>query len=127
MQFDIINPSDPYTMTACDLEVAAVAVCLLGGGKYALRGLEPDAGADVPLLMFPPVADQWFMKTFGDDFETVGMRCVEDRTCALVAALESVTLGRAERSSLNDIAARGKALAGLVRAASSAKAEASPR
>lgn len=127
MQFDIINPSDPYTMTACDLEVAAVAVCVLGHGRYGLRGLAPDAGADVPVFLFPGTADEWFRATFGDDYDTVATRCLEDRTGALVAALESVTLGRAERSSMHNIGGLAQHLAGLVRTAPSAKAEASPR
>lgn len=33
-KYDLINPSDPYTFEADDLEIAAVAVVLLGDGQY---------------------------------------------------------------------------------------------
>lgn len=126
MQFEIINPSDPYTMTACDLEVAAVAVCLLGSGRYGLRGLGADSQARVPVFLLGG-SDEWFMESFGDNYETVATRCLEDRSAALISAFESVTLGQSERSSINDIGGRARQLAQTLRAAASAKAEAAPR
>lgn len=127
MQFDIINPSDPYTMTACDLEVAAVAVCLLGNGRYGLHGLGPDSNARVPMFFGPGSADGWFQESFGDSYEAVATRCLEDRPGALIAAFESVTLGQAERSSMNDIGGRAAQLAQSLRAAATVKAEAAPK
>jgi len=34
MKFNLINPSDAYHFEAEDLEIAAVVVCIIGGGKY---------------------------------------------------------------------------------------------
>ena len=51
MKFDLVNPSDPYTLEADDLQVAGVACCLLGNGKYGLTGLGDDAGQDVPMFL----------------------------------------------------------------------------
>lgn len=49
MLYEIINPSDPYTLHADDLEVAAIVASLIGEGQYALEPQEPD-GVKVPLF-----------------------------------------------------------------------------
>ena len=46
MLLNLINPSDPYTLEADDFEIAAVAVCLLGAGKYPATALGNDARED---------------------------------------------------------------------------------
>lgn len=51
MKFEIINPSDPYTMEADDLEIAAVSVSFLGDGKYALEGIDDAQGNNVPMFL----------------------------------------------------------------------------
>ena len=116
MKFEIINPPNPYTMEADDLEVAAVAVCLLGDGRYGLdaQGIDADTGADVPIFLLGG-HDDWFTSRFGADYESTARRVLNHRNDALARALESVTLGRAERSSLNDIGGRAKTLARAVR------------
>jgi len=49
MLFEIINPSDPYTLRAEDPRVAMAAVLLLGNGQYGLRD-EKDESYDTLLL-----------------------------------------------------------------------------
>jgi len=114
MQFEIINPSDPYTMTAPDLEVAAVAVSLLGDGKYPLKGLGDDAGQDVPPFLFGG-HDEWFASKFGMNYEATAEHVLNHRAGELAESLDSVTLGKERRSSLNDIGGRARSLATAVR------------
>lgn len=114
MKFEIINPSDPYMMTAPDLQIAAVAVCLLGDGKYPLSGIDEDEGNDVPAFLFGG-HDEWFTEKFGSNFHETAERTITGRNDDLVSALESVQLQRGTRTSMNDIARRAKNLAIAVR------------
>ncbi len=114
MKFAIVNPSDPYTMEAEDLEIAAVAVSFLGAGKYALQGIGEDADIYVPIFLFGG-HDEWFAEKFGMDFDATSTHVLDHRAEALATALDSVTLGRAERSSLNNIKATAQALSNAVR------------
>lgn len=116
MRFNLINPSDPYTFEAPDLITAAVSVCLLGSGKYPADALGDDAdkGNNVPAFLFGG-HDEWFQARFGGTFEAVTERMLKEQPAALVACLESVKLGRAERSSLNDIGSRAREFASAIR------------
>ena len=114
MKFEIVNPSDPYTMEATDMEVAAVAVSFLGAGRYGLKGIDEDAGQDVPIFLFGG-HDEWFIGKFGMNFEDTSNHVIEHRATELANALDTVTLGRAERSSINDIKGTAQALSSAVR------------
>ena len=114
MKFNLVNPSDPYTLEADDLQVAAVACCLLGNGKYGLTGLGDDAGQDVPIFLLGG-HDEWFEETFGMDYETTATHALSHRNDALARAFESVTLGREERSSINDIGGKARDIAQAIR------------
>lgn len=114
MKFEIANPSDPYTMEADDLQVAAVACCLLGNGKYGLTGLEGDAGLDVPIFLVGG-HDEWFVSKFGMSYEDTATHALNHRNDALARAFESVTLGRDERSSMNDIGGKARDIAQAIR------------
>ena len=41
MIYEIINPSDDYTIVADDFAAAAIAACLLGRGAYGLKSSAP--------------------------------------------------------------------------------------
>lgn len=114
MKFNLINPSDPYTMEAVDLEVAAVAVGFLGAGQYALEGIGEDAGQEVPIFLFGG-HDEWFTEKFGKDFDGTCTHILDHRAEELAKALDSVTLGRDERSSMNNIKGTAQALSNAVR------------
>lgn len=90
MKFDLINPSDPYTLDADDLEIAAVAVCLIGDGQYPATALGDDAGKDndVPAFLFGG-PDEWLEARFGANFVATAERCLNTRTDAVARALES--------------------------------------
>ena len=117
MRFNLINPSDPYTLEADDIEIAAVAVCLLGCGKYPADALGDDAnkGNNVPAFLFGG-HDEWFESRFGGTYEAVAERCLKDRADAVARAFESVKLGSKRRTSLNDIGGKARELAEVVRA-----------
>lgn len=94
MLFEIINPSDPYTMEAPDLEIAACAVCLLGSGQYGLNELGGDKTGHVP--MFPVGGhDEWFTKQFGKNFGASLNAVLMTRRHVLAGALASVRVGDA--------------------------------
>lgn len=116
MLFDLINPSDPYTLEADDFEIAAVAVCLLGAGKYPATALGNDAREDnnVPPFLFGG-HDDWFNQRFGASFEATAERVLEGRADALARALESVKLSSNRRTSLNDIGGKAHEMASAVR------------
>lgn len=88
MEYELINPSDPYTFVADDLEIAALVVFSLG----TAYGAEPkDGGEKVPIFLFGGALD-WYVESFGrtpDD----GMKA---RKSALSSAFSSFMLGRFE-------------------------------
>lgn len=112
MEYEIINPGDPYRMTADRLDTAAVAICLLGDGKYAAK--PRGDGEEVPMFLLTS-PDPWFVERFGMNYADTANKIIEHRNEELAAVFDSVTLERTERSSLNDIGGRAKALAQAVR------------
>lgn len=114
MIFEIINPSDPYTLESDDLEIASVAVVVLGRGQYGMRQIDGDKKFEMPIFLFGG-EDEWFKENFGDNAEVVIGRCFEGKKEQLAAALDSVRIGGIEdrnkskeehdkvRSSMNNI------------------------
>lgn len=93
MLFEVINPSDPYLFEAPELEIAALAVCLVGNGRYAAQ--EVDGEANVPLFLLGG-HDEWFQAQFGRTFEQSLDYCRHEKLAALVACLESFFYGTPE-------------------------------
>ncbi len=119
--YTIINPSDPYTLIADDLVLAAISVCLLGSGKYALEAADGSEG--VPLFLFGG-HDEWFAAHGAGSFDTALNTAVEQRPEALAAVLDSVSI-KGSKSSMNDIGGCAAALANSIRARSAVATEAS--
>jgi len=90
--FKIVNPSDPYTIEADSLDVAAVTTVLLGQGKYPLTSL--DGGQDVPLFMFG--ADEWCKKVFSEDLMELSNRVMDTKLAEVADCLDSVLYGDAQ-------------------------------
>ncbi len=94
MLYEIINPSDEYHFEAPDLELAAIALLVLGEGHYAGRADE-EGGTDIPLFMLGNNPDDWFKKhfnkTFGESLE--GIMKSKARKSELADALDSVIIG----------------------------------
>lgn len=90
--FTIGNPCDPYTVEAVDHEVAAVACCLLGDGRFTFDGI--NTHLKVPIFLLGG-HDEWFTRQFGADFTAVAKRVFDNRRSDLAACLESVLIGDA--------------------------------
>lgn len=148
MLFEIINPSDPYTIEAPNMKIAAAACVLLGNGAYAFKPLEGEGAVEVPMF-FLGGHDEWFNENFGQNTEAVCGDVVDNFKAQLAACLDSITYGsatdrreferltehsepaerqklRIERNrnragSLNDIAGRAHAYARNLRATLEAK------
>ena len=61
MEYELKNPSDPYTFMAADLEVAALVVFSIS----TLYGAESKEGdGDVPIFIFGGAAE-WYQESFG--------------------------------------------------------------
>ena len=91
MLYELVNPSDPYTLECDDLEVAAIVSCLLGEGKTPLRDVEKDELA-VPFFLFGG-HDEWFRDRFGRDFSATLTLVAETKRDQLVKAFESLVIG----------------------------------
>lgn len=92
MIFSIVNPSDPYTMDASSLLVAAVAICLLGEGQYGLRQCDGEGDAAVPPFVVGG-HETYFMRQFGRTFADAMHFVDENHLEELAAALGSVLYG----------------------------------
>lgn len=151
MLFNIVNPSDPYTVEAPSLDVAAVASLMVGQGQYSFASL--DGSEDVPMFAFMGNDDTnaWFKQHCGDDAETVVTRVTSEKKIELADCLDSVIIGHysdrqlyllalssitdpanrekyifeyhdKKRSSMNDIGGRARQLAAKLRGGANAPA-----
>lgn len=85
MLYEIVNPSDAYTLEAAEFKHAAAAILLLGQGKY---GLTPETGdQDVPLFLLGGY-DDW-AKEINFDLNAV----LNDELEHVGEVLESVLIG----------------------------------
>lgn len=88
MEYELINPSDPYTFMAEDYETAALTVFCIST-NYAAR--PKDGGEEVPIFIFGG-SREWYTERFGrspDDGLAAKKRAVSD-------ALASFMLGKFE-------------------------------
>lgn len=99
--YNIINPSDRYTIECADFEIAVVACLILGEGRYAFTSLANVK--EVPFL-FGGVADAdaFCQEHFQDNLDTVMTRVRTQRAAALADAFDSVLIGN--RQAFNAIA-----------------------
>jgi hypothetical protein len=94
MIFEIVNPSDYYTMETDDFEVAAVACLIIGRGQYGLKQL--DGGFEVPIFFIAneDIVNQWFRNRFCSDLGICLKRVKVDKKDALIKCLNSVLVGK---------------------------------
>lgn len=91
MIYEIINMSDPYTIEAHDLKIAAVACVLLGRGQYGFAPIDSE-GEEVPIMLFGGV-DEWFRKQFGTDLGSAVDGVMQNRRNELADCLDSCLIG----------------------------------
>jgi hypothetical protein len=84
--FEIVNPSDAYTMVSADTVAAAVACLFLGEGRYALE--DEVGGTACPIFLFGG-AEAWLQEAHGTTIEEV----MTTKRSAVIAALRSVLIG----------------------------------
>jgi hypothetical protein len=111
MKYEICNPSDPYTMDCPDIKLATAAILLLGSGHYPLVDIETQETI-VPVFMFGGL-EEWLTEHFGSESNFSDF--VKSNKPAIADCLASVTLGCAERSSMNDIGGRAHKMADELR------------
>lgn len=94
MIYNIINPSDPYTIAADDFEVAAVACFVLGEGAYAFEpfGAWAWEAPRVPAFLMTG-SDEWCLKTFGCNAFDLAQRVLGTKMQALADCFDSVLIG----------------------------------
>lgn len=86
-EYELINPSDPYTFEAEDFETAALVVFILGA-VYAAK--PKDGGEEVPIFIFGG-AEKWYKETFGTTFEEAAAN--PEKIARLSRALASMMYG----------------------------------
>lgn len=87
--YEIINPSDAYTLVSDSFEFACIVACLLGEGKYGLWQIDGDN--EMPIF-FIGGHDVWFTEHFGADFSAVMDRM---NPAAVADVCDSVLIGKA--------------------------------
>lgn len=88
MEYELINPSDPYTFIAEDLETAALTVFLLS----TAYGAKPKTGEDkVPIFLFGG-AQEWYEENFGRTPD----EGLSAKNSSVAAALDSMMHGHFE-------------------------------
>lgn len=88
MIFEIINPSDPYTIEAAEPAVAAAATLIL----CDKAGLSTEDGSfRMPPMIFGGQLE-WFTETFGHNLEPF----IKSHRSEIAAALDSVLIGEAK-------------------------------
>lgn len=97
--YEIINPSDPYSLVTDSREVAAAACLMLGQGAYSLK----EVGSDwsMPLFLLGDIDDvrEWWSEEFGGDFEGFP----ESHLAEIAYALQTVMIGDPKNRGLEEM------------------------
>lgn len=86
MLYEIVNPSDAYTLRADSDAVAAAAIGLLGNGQY---DIDAEDDHEVPGGMLALTGTQAFAEAYGEEFGAF----VDSHIAEIADALESVVIG----------------------------------
>lgn len=138
MIYEIINPSDACCLSADDERVAITAAILLGGGAYDLRRPDQSTVGCLSLFRNEDQTDAYLTETFGtsdlgafmDEHADAVACCLESilytdgaTYASMLKAFEGLEdrderiskFCDEQRSSLNDIAERGREFSKLIR------------
>ena len=88
MEFELVNPSDPYTFIANDYETAALTVFCIGS-QYGAH--TKDGEYEVPITMFGGGSD-WYKK----EFQRTPEEGLQEKRGLVADALESMMFGEFE-------------------------------
>ena len=127
MEYELINPSDPYTFIAEDFETAALVV-LVFGVAYGANPKEGEQRVPIFLVDEPGAEADWYEENFGRNIqEGLAVKCdsVADALETYNIALASIDdpkkrkkfmeIWQADHSSLNDIGKRAWSMAAYLR------------
>jgi hypothetical protein len=92
MIYNIINPSDAYTIAADDYAIAVVACLVLGNGQYGFAPVDGSKDKRVPLLISDR-ADEWCQKHFGMSAVALIRKTSKTQPTKLIDCLESCLIG----------------------------------
>jgi hypothetical protein len=121
MKWELVNPSDPYTVESDNFKCAAIAAILVGQGKYALDPIEgTNKEFSMPIFLFGG-HDEWFKEHFHESVEAALDDCMETKAGSLIAALRSISIADEKRSSMNNIGAYAQEIAANMEAKCSTK------
>jgi hypothetical protein len=67
MIYEIVNPSDAYTLETGNYVAACIATLALGNGKYGLTAIGGTEDEGMPIFFFSD-PDKWLTEKFGKDF-----------------------------------------------------------
>jgi hypothetical protein len=127
MLWEVVNPSDSYTMEAESFEVAVLAALVMWEGRYSLQALTSETPS-MPLMLFRSVHD-WVKETFGKTVEELIRGTDRTKVAAACASVllsknaedrkkydgltedEKIALHDKLRGSMNDIGRRAWAMA----------------
>jgi len=84
--WEIVNPSDHYTIEAADFRIAAAAVLVLGRGAFGLTSDE--GGAELPVFLLGG-ADEYLEETWPEGFGEY----LQKNQVAIADCLDSVVIG----------------------------------
>lgn len=90
MLYNIVNPSDPYTIEASSLDVAAMTAILLGQGQYPFHAL--DGSENVPTFAFGG-GDKWCDEQFKESLMEMSNRVMDTKLSQVADCLDSVLYG----------------------------------
>lgn len=111
MLCEIVNPSDPYTIEIPD-ELVGAYVAALFRGQYPMVTADDEQRQVVPFFWLGGF-DEWWKERC--DVEPAEWFKQGDNAARVATALESITLGREERSSMNDIGGTARKMAAAIR------------
>jgi hypothetical protein len=126
MLYEIINPSDKYTIDCESFAVALVCNILLSDGKYGFKPIDHD-GDSIPINLFGDYPDEVYAAANAKNADEL-FSWARQNSDPIATALDSVRIGGKEarqdcksthdqkRSSINDIGRRAWKYAAMLRA-----------
>lgn len=90
MIFEIINPSDKYTLESDNFKTACITALILGEGKYSI--VQVDGDLNMPIFLFGG-HDEWFKDQFGSTVSEILESIKGEAYLKIAECLDSVMIG----------------------------------
>lgn len=94
--YEIVNPSDHYTLKAANYPAAWAAILLLGNGLYGLKQIDPPPQGAADVFRLSPFADEAELEAVSKEICGCSLSefiAIPDNMDHMAAALESVVIG----------------------------------